>query len=243
MKAFSSIKRFVLRILPAYAFVPAILAVSCNFIAYYIPKVVLRDAVHYDLSIFIDDLIPFLPWFIFFYILAYGQWASNYIYHAHAGREIFYHMATAVIIAKMVSMVFFLVLPTEIVRPEVTGGGLWNELTRMIYAADTPRNLFPSLHCVESWAVYRMARKMKSAPRWYAPLQLFLSVMVFASTVFVKQHFFIDIFAGILAVELGWFLSRRFRLWRIFEWIELPCVRRARELPSAKDAEARKGSL
>lgn len=43
MKAFSFIKRFVLRILPAYAFIPAILAVSCHFIAYYILKAVLRD--------------------------------------------------------------------------------------------------------------------------------------------------------------------------------------------------------
>ena len=49
MKAFSFIKRFVLRILPAYAFIPAIPAVFCNFIAYYIPKAVLRDAPHYDL--------------------------------------------------------------------------------------------------------------------------------------------------------------------------------------------------
>ena len=232
MKAFSSVKRLALRILPAYAFVPAILAVSFNFIAYYIPKAVLVNAKHYDLSIFIDDLIPFLPCFIFFYILAYGQWASNYIYHARLGREQFYHIATSVILAKLISMICFLVIPTEIVRPEITGGGLWNFLTQMIYDADTPRNLFPSLHCVESWTVYRAARMMKKAPRWYAPLQLFISVMVFASTVFVKQHFFIDILAGIIAVELGWFLSRRFRLWRVFERIELPCVRRARNAAS-----------
>ncbi len=241
MKAFSSLKRLALRALPAYAFVPAILAVSFNFIAYYIPKAILTDAVHHDLSIFIDGLIPFWPWFISFYILAYVQWASNYILHSHIGREPFYHIATSVIIAKVISMVFFLVIPTEIARPEVTGGGLWNFLTRLIYEADTPRNLFPSLHCVESWTVYRAARMMKNAPRWYAPLQLFITVMVFASTVFVKQHFFIDIFAGILAVELGWLLSRRFRLWRVFERIELPCVRRARELPSDSPSEAKKG--
>lgn len=241
MKLFSAIKRFALRVLPAYAFIPAILAVSCNFIAYYIPKVILADAAHHDLSIFIDEWIPFWPWFISFYILAYAQWASNYIFHAHIGREQFYHMATSVIIAKMLSMILFLAIPTEIVRPEITGDGIWNFLTGMIYSADTPRNLFPSLHCVESWTVYRMARLMKKAPRWYAPLQLFITVMVFASTVFVKQHFFIDIIAGILAVELGWFLSRRFRLWRVFERIELPCVRRARLAPSDGSSEDMKG--
>ena len=54
-----------------------------------------------------------------------------------------------------------------------------------------------------------------------------VSLLVFASTVLVKQHFFVDIFAGIAVVEIAWFLSRRLRLWRVFEKIELPFVRRA----------------
>lgn len=221
-------KSFALRIMPAYAYVPTALAILFNFIAYYLTKLIMVNATHYDLSIFVDDLIPFTPWFISFYILAYLQWGSNYIIHSHIGREPFYHIATADVIAKILCTVLFIVIPTEIVRPEVVGDGIWDHLTRFIYALDTPRNLFPSLHCLESWVAFRAALMMKNAPRWYAPAQLFMSVMVFASVVFVKQHFFIDILAGILVVEIGWFLSRRFRLWRVMEKIELPLVRRER---------------
>lgn len=35
-----------------------------------------------------------------------------------------------------------------------------------------------------------------------------LTVLVCASTVFIKQHYLPDIFAGILAVELGYLLTR-----------------------------------
>jgi hypothetical protein len=230
------IRRLLNFILPLYAYIPMLLALGSNMLVYFATKPFVSSMEHYDLSIFLDEKLPFVPFFISFYVLAYVQWAWHYIYHYRKSREACYHYATTDMIARLICLACFLVIPAEIVRPELTGGGLWNWITGLIYAADSPHNLFPSIHCLASWLCFRAALEMKDAPRWYAPAQLVFSIGVFASTVLVKQHFVVDIFGGIAAVEIAWFLSRRLRLWRFLEAIELPAVRRERAHPQ-KDGD------
>ena len=103
----------------------------------------------------------------------------------------------------------FLLLPTTIARPEADGSGLIGWLTRIIYMADTPVTLFPSIHCLDSWLCWRFLVKCKKVPRWYKWVNFVFSLLVCASTVLVKQHVFVDIFAGIAVAELGLLLSRR----------------------------------
>ena len=60
---------------------------------------------------------------------------------------------------------------------------------------------------------------------WYITAQGVLAVLVFASTVLIKQHFVIDIPAGILVCEIGLFLSGRCKLWRVFETVQTPSAK------------------
>lgn len=46
---------------------------------------------------------------------------------------------------------------------------------------------------------------------------LVITLLVFASTVLVKQHVLIDIFGGLAAVEIGLFFSDRLQL-RRYKW-------------------------
>ena len=109
----------------------------------------------------------------------------------------------------MILYVIFLLLPTTIARPEADGSGFIGWLTRIIYMADTPVTLFPSIHCLDSWLCWRFLVKCKKVPRWYKWVNFVFSLLVCASTVLVKQHVFVDIFAGIAVAELGLLLSRR----------------------------------
>lgn len=222
------IKQAIEWILPSYAYVPIILVVVGNCLAYYGTKLVLSgaDVKYYDLSIFLDDWMPLTTWFISFYILAYVQWFWNYIYHSRVSRSYCYHVVTADLIAKMICLVCFIALPTAIVRPEIEGNGFWEWLTRIIYATDTPVNLFPSIHVLESYLCLRASFGVKNAPRWYVPFQLVFTLFVCLSIVYVKQHYFVDIIAGIAVVEIGWFISKHWKAWRLLEKIELPFVRR-----------------
>ena len=207
------LKNWIKKLIPDYAAKPLLLAVAANFIIYVGVSQIRGDLTFRSLALPVDDWIPFFAPFIIFYILAYVQWIANYLLIAREGKDFCYHFVYGDVISKLFCLVFFLFLPTTLVRPEVTGNGICERLVRLIYQMDAPVNLFPSIHCLESWCCIHAAFCMKKTPRWYLPLTIVMSLCVFASTLLVKQHVFIDVFGGILVFEIGYFLAgkKKFR--------------------------------
>lgn len=194
------------RIVPKYAIVPLVFAVAFNFLTYIGANLLVGDAPHTNIASWIDLQIPFCPFFITFYTLAYVQWVLGYIVISRHSKEYCFKVVTADIIAKTVCFLFFVFFPTTLVRPEITGKGVFEVITNIFYSTDPATNLFPSIHCLESWVVFRCALKMK-LPTAYKVIMGIFSVGVFASVVLVKQHVLIDIPAGILVFELGYLIT------------------------------------
>ena len=214
------------RILPSYARIPLVLLVIINLIVYEGTQFLMLHAKHWDLALPLDARIPFRPAWIVIYILAYLQWVVGYVLIARESRAHCNRVLAGEIIAKLICMLFFIVLPTRIERPVVEGSGVFAALTRLIFASDLPGNLFPSIHCLESWICFRGAIGMKRVPRWYAPAMLAFTLMVFASTVLVKQHVLVDIPAGVLVAEAGLLLSDKLRAGRLLDRLEAARLRR-----------------
>lgn len=189
--------------IPHHAYLPIITLFAFNSLIYFLTKLAHDPARAYDLSLGIDRSLPFVPAFIVIYILAYLQWAIGYIMIARESREAINKVACADILAKVICGIIFIALPTVMVRAETSDGGVFHWLTSFIYAADTPAvNLFPSIHCLESWAVFRCSLKLK-LPIGYKIAMGVFSLAVFASVLLVKQHLVLDIPAGILVFELS----------------------------------------
>ena len=214
------------RILPSYARIPLVLLVIINLIVYEGTQFLMLHAKHWDLALPLDARIPFRPAWIVIYILAYLQWVVGYVLIARESRAHCNRVLAGEIIAKFICMLFFIALPTRIERPVVEGSGVFAALTRLIFASDLPGNLFPSIHCLESWICFRGAIGMKRVPRWYAPAMLAFTLMVFASTVLVKQHVLVDIPAGVLVAEVGLLLSDKLRAGRLLDRLEAERLRR-----------------
>ena len=196
------------RLVPRYT-VPWLLgALAWQLSLYFLAKVLTDGRYHYDLSVSLDGRIPFVPVFMLIYWGAYISWGLNYIMAARESREHCRRSITADMTAKALCFVLFLLLPTTIARPEAAGSGLIGWLTRTIYAADTPVALFPSIHCVDSWLCWRFLMDCRKVPKWYKWVNFVFSLLVCASTVLVKQHVVVDIFAGIAVEEAGLLLSR-----------------------------------
>ena len=211
-------KIFSSPIVPRFARLPLTIVVIFNFVTYYLTRIITADATHYNLSVGIDKVIPFCPIFIIFYVGAYIQWVHGYIYHCKQSKELCNQIAASDLIAKAICFLCFIILPTTIVRPEITGTSIFDKCVKLIYSADLPVNLFPSVHCLESWICFRGALKMKlsvcegyglkdAIRDPYIIFQFIFTLLVFASTVFIKQHFFVDIIGGIAAVEIGWLIT------------------------------------
>jgi len=213
-------------LLPKYARWPLLLVFIMNTVVYVAPsRLFVTDVARYDLTIALDVMLPCVPFFLLFYVLAYVQWAGSYIFHSHDSVRLCYHLAAADIIAKLLCLMFFIFLPTQMARPEAEGSGLFGWGLRLVYAIDNPVNLFPSIHCLESWICFRSAMMLKKKNGWYIAGQGVLTVLVFASTVLIKQHFVVDILGGILVCEIGLFLSKCFGAWRIFNKFQTPSAK------------------
>ena len=123
-------KKEICSYLPNYAYIPLILVLIINFITYNFSKLITNSFVHYNISSFIDDFLPFFPVFIIFYLLAYFQWIIGFILIARESREFCFRFLSAEIIAKLCCLLLFFVFPTTMIRPEITGTGIFDFLTK-----------------------------------------------------------------------------------------------------------------
>ena len=93
------------------------------------------------------------------------------------------------------SYIVFLCYPTTASRPEhVPGHGFTGWGLQFLYSADPPYNCFPSLHvahsCISAFACARINRRVGAWAGVCAGL-------VALSTLFTKQHYVLDVVAGI----------------------------------------------
>ena len=174
---------------------------------YYLPAF-LPSGREICLALPIDDAIPFVNWFIFFYVLAFGQWALQWLFLAAEGEPLLTRYIRAEIMGKVIGLLFFVIMPVTMTRPTDTGTGLCGWLTGFIYSIDIPTRLFPSMHCFLAWIWFRAvleSRNMSRGVKWFTGV---LTVLICASTLFVKQHLFVDVPAGIAMCELCLHFSR-----------------------------------
>ncbi|MFQ9514478.1 MAG: hypothetical protein ACLRZ9_01485 [Eubacterium sp.] len=180
---------------------------------------------HYDFSIFIDRQLPFVAPMMIVYVLAYVAWIIGFIVIGRESRDVCYEVMSAEQIAKLICLACFIIVPSTISRPEITGTGFCEWLSRLIYSMDSPDNLFPSIHCLENWICFRGAMKCKKVGNGYRAVMFMAALLVFASTLLVKQHVFVDVIGGIAVVEAGLFLSKKLRASRIYFILERKLVR------------------
>ncbi len=194
------------RFIPRYAVIPSMIVIAANFLAYYGGNLIASGFYHHKIATPLDDALPFIEFFVVFYVLAYVQWVLSYILIAREGKDLFFKFVVADVIAKAICLIIFVAFPTTIEHQGEPGNNPFGFITKIVYFFDEPTNLFPSIHCLESWICFRAALKMKKVPTWYKPFSLVFSIGVFLSTVFLKQHVVVDIPAGILVFEIGWII-------------------------------------
>jgi membrane-associated phospholipid phosphatase len=188
-----------------------------NMITYFGTRLFTQNLVHYDLSCVIDDKIPFVSSMIWIYILSYVEWIIGFIVIGRESRRVCYEVLMGEQIAKFICLILFITVPTTIARPEITGGSLSEWMTNVIYTIDSPDNLFPSVHCLESWVCFRGALRCKKVGKGYQSIMFLAAIAVFASTVMVKQHVVVDIVAAIIVVEVGLVLSKKFNIYKMVQ--------------------------
>lgn len=202
-------RKKIASIYPTYSILPIAAMLGMNMVAYMGTRIFTTGRYHYNIESPLDRMLPLVPFFVVFYVLAFAQWITGYLLIGREKKEYCYRFFLGEIIAKAICLVIFLVFPTTLNRPEITGNGIFERLLAFIYSVDAADNLFPSIHCLESWMCWRGCRKLTQTrlPGWFSGANLVLTLLVFASTVLCKQHVLIDIAGGVAVVEIGLFLA------------------------------------
>jgi len=169
----------------------------------------------------IDDWIPLNRYFVFPYYYWYIQVTAGMllpVFIRRADRLIYRHIL-AMCLAVLISNAVFLLMPTYVPRPEVTGQDVFSQMIRWIYSVDYPYNCFPSQHVC--FAALAANAWFLAGPRrwWFHLVNLAGLVAISLSTVFIKQHYTPDILGGLLAAWAGWQLAGLI-------WRRLPGCRR-----------------
>jgi len=196
---------------------PLAACVLLNLAVYYGGRLLTAGRFHTSLALAADARVPFVPAMVAVYLLSFPFWVIGFLTVAQEDRRVVFPFLAGEQIAKLLCFACFLVLPTTLTRPAVSGGGAAAWVLRLIYRLDSPDMLFPSLHCLESWFCFRGALLCRRRGRGYRIFCLTGALLIFASTVMIRQHVLLDVAGGIAAAELGLLLSRLTRAGRLWD--------------------------
>lgn len=203
-------------IFPVHWMLPVIFTFAFNNIIYFGVRIFTEGKYHYDFTAPVDELVPFIPQFIVVYFGCYILWVVNYCIIAKQDKERRYRFFTADFYARIVCMLCFLLLPTTNIRPILDGSDIWTDAVRFLYSIDPASNLLPSIHCMASWFCYVGIRGNKKIPLWYRRFTGIAALVVFYSTLALRQHVIVDVAAGVALAEITYFVSCHTNGYRIY---------------------------
>lgn len=203
-------------LIPGYTVLPLCCTLALQMLVYMGTKLLMQGVPHYNFECGLDLLIPFLPWTVSIYVGAFLYWAAAFVVILRSEKENAFRFLCAHMLSLLVALLFFLFLPTTNTRSIPTGHSFWEWGMRLIYALDTPDNLFPSLHCELSWLCWRSLTKVKGVSKFWKIFALVFTLLVFVSTLTTKQHILIDVLGGWLIGELAFRLCGKKAVTRPF---------------------------
>ncbi len=158
-------------------------------------------------AIWLDGHIPFVPAFLIPYIGCFIHWLATF-YIIYRDEDGFARLFTAAVMGYAAGFIVFICWPTTMQRPVIEAEGVWRFIYTIICTLDEPLNLLPSIHCFVSFLCCVSTIKSSSVPRWYAAFSTVMLMLVCLSTLFVKQHCVLDVFAGVALGSMAWLLAK-----------------------------------
>lgn len=154
----------------------------------------------------LDSYIPFVKEFIVPYLFWYIYMIFAFAYLGFFSKKEFYKLFLFIFMGMLISCVIYLIFPNgQNLRPVITEKDVFSNIIKDIYTIDTPTNVAPSIHVINSIAVHSaLTHYPKFGNNKKAKWMSFISCIVISfSTVFVKQHSIKDIaWAVVLSILL-----------------------------------------
>lgn len=149
----------------------------------------------------IDEHIPLIPIFVIPYVLFFPYLFGVFLGSFIAGESHFSQFATALIFVSISTSLIYLILPSEVIKPHLRRAGKLIGAINFIRKVDNEENVFPSNHVAYSLVVSLYLTLI--IPQFAVFIWL-IFILIALSTVFIKQHYIIDVPAGFVLGILAW---------------------------------------
>ena len=154
-----------------------------------------------------DELIPLWPIWGLPYLLALPIWIGAFLWAgAKMPDDLFKAFVLSASSIMTFAMIVFLVFPTYVQRPSVSGQGFGIDIIRFIYTNDDVHNALPSGH------VYITTLLMLFWSRWMPRFRFYwvlVWLIILLSTLFTRQHYLLDVAAGAALAAVGYYVYMR----------------------------------
>lgn len=157
---------------------------------------------------FIDNLIPFNKYFIIFYVLWYGYVAFFVIYFCIFDKEYYWKLLLSISLGSITAYIIFYFFPTTVPRPALSGDDIFTGMVRAIYDHDNPFNCFPSIHVINTLLVQLYVTINKNVNKFLKIVCNIIGILIIISTMFIKQHVFLDAVSAAVIVCLLYLLIK-----------------------------------
>ena len=171
------------------------------FTATYVPINVFsvgRDA--YILFLPGEERLRFLPIFEYLYVLSY--FVGVQLFFAVRDSGTLQRLLRATAISLLTAYATYLLFPVYFERPHLEVTSLHTWLLSIEYL-DKPYNHFPSLHVTLTWLAVHASQVSRGSRAGLAAVASGISI----STLFVKQHYIVDVVYGFVLAWAAWRLA------------------------------------
>ena len=161
-----------------------------------------RRSIHYYvIHSPIDNHIPFIEYFVVPYLLWFVFIAVTMGYFFFTDKWGFYKLAAFLFTGMTVFLIICTIFPNALnLRPTVfVRDNIFVDLVKLVYRADTPTNVLPSIHVFNSIGSC-IAISHSDALKKHRKIQYSayaLAFLIILSTVFLKQHSVTDVIAAV----------------------------------------------
>ncbi|MGN1376796.1 MAG: phosphatase PAP2 family protein [Dorea sp.] len=161
-----------------------------------------RRSIHYYvIHSPIDNHIPFIEYFVVPYLLWFVFIAATMGYFFFTDKWGFYKLAAFLFTGMTVFLIICTIFPNALnLRPTTfVRDNIFVDLVKLVYRADTPTNVLPSIHVFNSIGSC-IAISHSDALKKHRKIQYSaytLALLIILSTVFLKQHSVTDVIAAV----------------------------------------------
>lgn len=181
--------------------IPMLVYAAIYLICFALVEHFVKDDFHL-IHVGIDDKIPFCEVFVIPYFMWFGYVLGFMIYFIFFDKEsywpVFWYLVIGMTLFIIVSAVYpngHNLRPTEFPRDNV-----FTRLIAGLYKTDTATNILPSIHVYNSLAIQAavMNSRKLSKHRVVQGLSAILCLLIILSTMFIKQHSFVDVISAVI---------------------------------------------